>query len=477
MAVNIRQRPRFTQMVPAEDEDAISTNQPELQIRQVPVTSLRPPARTARKYPAKHLARVGASIQQRGFIVPIIVDDAMGIVCGMARYLVAKEIKLPTVPVIAIGHLTSDQLRAFRIADNKLAEGGEWDLPELAIELSDLMLSDDIEIDLTGFSTVEIDSIVLGSEKPGSVSESEEVEEPDETPAISRVGDVYLIGKHRLVCGDAREPSVYKRLMGGELARCIFADFPYNVNISNNVSGLGRVKHDEFVMASGEMSRSEFIRFLSDVMAQLVAFSMPGSIHFGCMDWRHQLEMMQAGETTYAALKNLLVWVKNNAALGTFYRSQHELIYAWKSGKAAHLNNFGLGESGRYRTNVLEYPGCNTFRKGRKEDLEAHSTVKPTALVADLIRDVTNPGDIVLDPCVGSGTTILAAERTGRRARCIELDPKYVDVAIRRCAARLRLDAIHEETGLTFEALALERGAIADPDDHSDDQLPGESEA
>jgi DNA modification methylase len=190
-------------------------------------------------------------------------------------------------------------------------------------------------------------------------------------------------------------------------------------------------------MASGELSRPEFVHFLSDIMAQLVAFSMPGSIHFGCMDWRHQLEMMQAGEANYTALKNLLIWVKDNGGLGNFFRSRHELIYAWNVGKAPHVNNFGLGETGRYRTNVLEYPGCNTFRKGRKEDLEAHSTVKPTPLVADLIRDVTNPGEIVLDPCTGSGTTILAAERTKRRARCIELDPEYVDVTIRRCAAQL----------------------------------------
>jgi len=467
MTVHIRQRARFTEATPFNHTTPLSQahvepGQPQLQIRQVALASLKPPPRKARKYSSKHLAQIEASIRQRGFLVPIIVDEEMGIVCGVARYLAAKTIKLQTVPVIPIGHLTPDQLRAFRIADNKLAEGGEWDLPELAIELSELLLSDELEIELTGFSTVEIDSILLGSDKPGSQSETEEIEEPDETPAISRVGDVWIIGEHRLICGDAREPSVYERLMDGELARAIFADFPYNVAIAGNVSGLGRVKHDEFLMASGEMSRCEFVAFLSGIMAQLVAFSMPGSIHFGCMDWRHQLEMMQAGEANYSALKNLLIWVKSNASLGTFYRSQYELVYAWKVGKAPHVNNFGLGETGRYRTNVLEYPGCNTFRKGRKEDLEAHSTVKPTPLVADLIRDVTHPGEIVLDPCTGSGTTILAAERTKRRARCIELDPKYVDVTIRRCAARLGLEAVHEETGLTFDALAEERtGAVS----------------
>lgn len=434
----------------------------ELHIEYVAPGDLSLPPRATRKHSQKQLAQIQASITKLGFLAPLVVDSNLRIVCGVARYLAATALDVARIPIIRVSHLTPDQLRAYALADNKLVELGQWDIPELAIELSELMLSDELEIELTGFTTVEIDAIVLGSTKAADVAETETIEGPGEAPAIARVGDVFAIGEHRLICGDARQATVYRLLLlGDELARCVFADFPYNLKIANNVSGLGRVKHGEFVMGSGEQSRAEFIQFKSDIMKQLVAFSMPGSIQYLAMDWRHQLEMIEAGEANYTELKNLLVWVKTNAGLGTFYRSQHEFIYAWKSGKAPHVNNFGLGETGRYRTNVLEYPGCNTFRKGRQEDLAAHSTVKPTPLVADLIRDVSKPGEIVLDPCVGSGTTILAAHRTGRRARCIELDPKYVDVAIRRCKAQLGIDAVHVETGLSLDELAAARSAEA----------------
>lgn len=237
----------------------------------------------------------------------------------------------------------------------------------------------------------------------------------------------------------------------------VFADAPFNVKIRGNVSGLGAIKHGEFVMGSGEMSRMEFVEFLTTVIRNLVAYSMDGAIHFQCIDWRHMAEMQAAGEASYAEFKNLIVWNKDNAGMGTFYRSQHELIQAWRVGTAPHINNFGLGAKGRYRTNVWNYPGANTMRKGRLEDLAAHPTVKPTIMVADAIRDVSKRGDIVIDPFCGSGTTILAAERTGRRARCLELDPVYVDVAIERWEKATGGRAIHQESGLTFAALRQER--------------------
>lgn len=365
---------------------------------------------------------------------------------------------LPSVPVIEIKHLTPTQLRIFALADNKIAEHAIWDNTALGIELSELAKTGEHPLELTGFDSCEIDKLILQL-CPADMAPSEDVERPDEAPPISRIGDVFVIGSHRLICGDARKPEVYAALMGSARADMVFVDLPYNVKIEGNVSGLGRVRHGEFLMASGEMSREEFAQFLSAIFLQLVANSKAGSIHFACMDWRHQREMIDAGESNYTELKNLLVWNKTNAGLGTFYRSQHELIYAWKSGSAKHTNNFRLGETGRYRTNVLTYDGANTFRRGRQEDLAQHSTVKPTLLIADLIMDVSKVGEIVLDACAGSGTTILAAEQTKRRAYCIELDPKYVDVAIRRCEQRLGVSAVHEASGLSFAQLVEARDA------------------
>ena len=329
----IRERSRLLDVSPEHVATSLAeghraATQPQIQMTYVRATELKTRGREIRKHSKKHLARIAQSIHQRGFLVPLIVDEERNIVCGVARYLAAQELKLEWLPVIEVGHLTKDQLRAFAIAENKLAEGGEWHFPELAIELSELSVSADLEIEMTGFDTVEIDNIVLGATRQRDAVDAEEIDEPEANPPVSRLGDVFVIGDHRFTCGDGREPEVYARLMEGELARCVFADLPYNLTISNNVSGLGRVRHGEFVAASGELSREEFTRFKSEIMAQLVAHSMPGSIHFIAMDWRHQLEMMMAGEANYSELKNMLAWVKNNAGMGTFYRSRHELIYA-----------------------------------------------------------------------------------------------------------------------------------------------------
>ncbi len=426
-----------------------------LQIQYVAPDTIRIPERELRRHPKKQIAQIEASIRRFGHLQPLIIDSQSTIVCGIARFLASKSLQLARVPVIRVEHLTDDELRVFRLADNKLAEGASWNADILAVELGELLLVPDCEIELTGFDTVEIEQLTLAAQP--LATETEEIEEPSPGPSVARDGDLFRIGNHMLLCGDARKGETYVTLMGKELARMVFGDLPYNVKIQRNVSGLGKVKHGEFVAGSGELSRSEFIAFKREIMEQLAAFSVAGSIHFLCMDWRHQLEMIQAGEAVYDELKNMLVWCKTNAGLGTFYRSQYELIYAWKSGTAPHINNFGLGEAGRYRTNVLTYPGCNTFRKGRNEDLALHSTVKPTQLVADLIRDVSKLGEIVLDPCSGSGTTILAAERVKRRAHCIELDPKYVDATIKRCRDKLGLEAVHVETGLAFDALAEQR--------------------
>jgi DNA modification methylase len=283
----------------------------------------------------------------------------------------------------------------------------------------------------------------------------------DEAPKIekrpiSRRGDLWLLGQHRLLCADARTACDFLKPMGRESAAMVVADPPYNVAISS-VQGRGRIKHRNFVAGCGELSSSEYVRFLTECLSLAAKHSINGAIHFVFMDWRHQREILTAGEQVYDELKNLVVWVKTNAGQGTFYRSQHELIFVFKSGDGPHINNFRLGQHGRSRSNVWTYAGVNTFRAGRLDDLTIHPTVKPVALVADAMRDCSRRGDIVLDPFMGSGTTIMAAERVGRLAYGLELDPLYVDAAVRRWQAYTRRDAILKSTGQTFDELAAAR--------------------
>jgi DNA modification methylase len=437
---------------------------PDLDLEYVATDKLRTRERHARKHSDKQLAQIEASIRQFGFTSPILVDVGDKIVAGVGRWQAAKKIGLAAVPVVRLEHLTEAEVRAYAIADNKLAELSGWDEDVLRLELGELIALDaDFDIEITGFETVEIDNLLLAGGTPVA-DPDDELPDNDSKVPVSQLDDMFILGDHKLICGDARQADVYARLLGDERARMVFSDAPYNVKIKGNVCGLGKVKHDEFAMASGEMSRAEFTDFLTTVFRQLAAFSLDGAIHFQAMDWRSQIEMVTAGEAAYSELKNLIVWKKDNAGMGAFYRSHFELIYAWKVGRAKHLNNFGLGQSGRYRTNVWSYPGVNTLRKGRMDDLAAHPTVKPTGLVADAIRDVSKRGDIVIDPFCGSGTTIMAAERTGRRARCIELEPKFVDVAIRRWEKATGKTAIHADSGLTLDELATDRSVAAPTD-------------
>jgi DNA modification methylase len=273
---------------------------------------------------------------------------------------------------------------------------------------------------------------------------------PEPGPVITQQGDIWLLGSHRLICGDARLPETYTALMGDDRARAVFTDPPYNVKIDGHVCGSGAVKHREFAMASGEMNADAFTDFLESSLSAMAGVSHDGAIHFVCMDWRHMAELQAAGANVYSELKNLVVWAKTNGGMGTFYRSRHELIYVWKIGTASHTNTFGLGEHGRYRTNVWEYPGVKSFGANQK-DLALHPTVKPVALVADAIRDVTKRGQIVLDGFGGSGTTLIAAERTGRVARIVELDQIYCDVSCRRYAALTGETAVLATTDESFE--------------------------
>jgi DNA modification methylase len=423
------------------------------------VRKLRPSKRNARTHPKKQIRQLANVIRQFGWTYPILVDEDFEIICGHARWEAAKELGLTNVPILVMRGLSDAEKLAFAIADNKIATNAGWDRSLLSSqlgELASLLPEYNLDLQITGFEPAEIDGLLadLGDFEHDPADELNEIADT----AVSRQGDLWQPGSHRLLCGDACDVSHLAKLMGRERAAMVFADPPYNVQISATV-GRGKIKHREFAVASGELSPSDFIDFLKSWMRLALKFSEHGSIHYVCMDWRHLGELHAAGEEIFGLLQNLVVWNKTNAGQGSFYRSQHELIFVYKNGDAPHLNNIELGRHGRNRSNVWTYAGVNTFRKGRLDELTIHPTVKPVALVADAMRDCSRRGDLVLDPFIGSGTTILAAEQVGRRGYGLELDPRYVDAAIRRWQDFTRRDAILKATAQTFDEVAAARSS------------------
>ena len=429
----------------------------KLAIEHVPVADLRPYSGNARVHRPNQIAEIASSITAFGFNNPVLIDKTGTIIAGHGRVEAAKKLGLDTVPCLRLEHLSDAQKRAYVIADNRLAEKAGWDREILAIELQHLTTLDvDFDVTITGFEMAEID-VLLGAE--AKVDAADVLPAPVAGPAITRLGDLWQIGGHRLICGDATDPETSARLLDGDRAQMVFTDPPYNVKIDGHVSGLGAVKHREFAFASGEMSEAEFTAFLERVFANLVESSIDGAIHFVCMDWRHLGEVISAGGRTFSELKNICVWNKTNGGMGSLYHSQHEMVLVFKSGAAPHINNVELGRHGRYRTNVWTYAGANTFSATRETDLAMHPTVKPVALVADAILDCSKRRGIVLDVFAGSGTTLVAAERTGRRGYGIELDPVYCDTILRRLSAVASVEARLLATGQTFTEVASERRA------------------
>jgi DNA modification methylase len=431
---------------------------PALHVESRPIASLTPNPRNPRTHSRKQIRQIADSIRTFGFTNPVLIDDRGAIIAGHGRVEAAKVLELESVPTIRLSAMTEAQKRAYVIADNKLALNAGWDEQLLALELQYLSaLELDFEIEVIGFETAEIDLLITGLGE--SAEPADQVPELDaQGPAVSRLGDLWQIGGHRLLCADATDPDSFARLMAGARAQMVFSDPPYNVPIDGHVCGLGRVRHREFAMAAGEMDPAEFTAFLETVFGHLVAHSGDGAIHFICMDWRHIGELLRAAEPRYSALKNVCVWNKTNAGMGSLYRSKHELVFVFKSGTQPHINNVELGRHGRYRSNVWDYAGVNTLKADRREELALHPTVKPVALVADAIQDCSRRSGIVLDCFLGSGTTLIAAENTGRRGYGIELDPRYVDVALERLAD-LGLDAIHADTGMSFAEVKAQRHA------------------
>jgi DNA modification methylase len=374
-----------------------------------PVDRLVPYANNARTHSKKQINQIAESIKRFGFCNPVLISADYTIIAGHGRVQAAKQLGIIEVPVRKLPHLSRDEVRAYILADNKLAENAGWDRDVLAIEMQGL-IGLDFDIELLGFSTTEIDFTIEGEKKPAPAdSELDTIEPLQPGPAITRLGNLWQLGPHRLICGDARSPEHVSRLCGGAAADLLFTDPPYNVPITGHVSGLGRIKHREFAVASGEMDEAAFTDFLRSSLGTAASQLRDGAIAFACMDWRHMGEMLQAGNAVFDEFKNLCVWNKTNGGMGSFYRSKHELIFVFKKGSAPHINNFGLGDTGRYRTNVWDYPGISSLGAARDEELAMHPTVKPVALVADAIRDCSGRGDTVLDIFGGSGSTLIAA--------------------------------------------------------------------
>jgi DNA modification methylase len=428
------------------------------QITERAITSLRPYARNARTHSKKQVRQIAASIERFGFTNPVLISDEGEIIAGHGRVEAAKLLGWKAVPTIALSHLSETERRAYVLADNKLALNAGWDKDILAIELQALV-DFAFDVELTGFSLAEIDFALdeAGEADPDAPDAAEDAVPDVAGPAVTHMGDVWILGRHKLVCGDARSSDDYARLLGNEHVDMVFTDPPYNVAIDGNVCGLGSVKHREFAFASGEMSETQFTQFLEASLGAMASVMRDGAIAFVCMDWRHMGELLTAGRTAFTELKNLVVWNKTNGGMGAFYRSKHELIFVFKQGTAPHTNSFGLGETGRYRTNVWDYAGISSISASRGDELAMHPTVKPVAMIADAIKDCSKRGEIILDGFGGSGSTLMAAEKTGRSARLIEYDPIYCDTIVRRWESYTGKRAILTGSSDSFEVVAEDR--------------------
>jgi DNA modification methylase len=418
--------------------------------------------KNARQHSRKQVGQIAESMRTFGTVLPVVLDPEDTVIIGNGRVLAGRKLGFCELPTVKLKHLTPAQFQALAIADNRLAENSVWDDRILAEQLNELSAVDlGFSIEITGFDIGEIDVRIeaLNGEADGNGDLADDIPSIPSKPPVTRPGDLWLLGPHRLYCGSALDPAAYATLMHGALATMIFTDPPYNVRIDGHASGLGAIRHREFAMASGEMDETEFKAFLTSSCALLTKNSIDGAIHFVCMDWRHIYELMTVGREIYSELKNICVWVKNNGGMGSFYRSRHELVLVFKQGGGSHRNNVQLGRFGRNRTNVWEYPGANSLGRGTEEGnlLALHPTVKPAAMVADAILDCSARGDVILDAFLGSGTTVIAAERTGRRCYGLELEPGYADTIIRRWQAFTGRDARHAASGRSFDELSAAR--------------------
>lgn len=420
---------------------------------------LKLPARLIQKYSQRHMTKLVRFLKTHGIVEPVIVTENDEVVLNVVTVLAARKMKLPQIPTVRIRDLTPVQLRVLRIGAAKLASLSEFDEAELALEFQELETL--VDLDETAFDVAERDQIIEAA--TAASRDKDDIIPPVEGPAISALGDIWEFeGGHRFLVGDARRALNHQLLMGTAEAAIVSSDVPYGVAINGHVSGGGRIRHREFVCGGAEMSDRDFERFLKTVIRQMAAFTVPGGAVFLFIDWRHLEVMLRAGRENGLILKNFAVWKKTVAGMGSLYRSQHELIPVFQNGEGVMTNNNRMGETGRHRSNVWDFPGANSMRRGRLEDLKDHPTIKPVAMIEEILRDCSRPGEIVLDPFLGSGTTILAAHRSRRIGYGMELDPLYADVIVRRLKRIAGLEARLAVTGETFEEVAARRGIALD---------------
>ncbi len=442
----------------------------QMNIEHIQVNDLKPHPSNPRVHPKKQIRQIAESIKAFGFRMPVIIDQDNRLICGHARTEACKLIGLEQVHAVRVTDLDDAQIRGLMIADNRLTEISTWDdqlLGEHLKVLSDLDL--DFDIECIGFDYGDIEHRISEIELAADGSVNQEHDHADDLldesalVQITQPGDLWLLGEgesaHRLLCGDSTDSSTYHRLLGDRHASMIFTDPPYNLP-ARSIGQVCADDHGDFAMGSGEMSGEEFTEFLGSVMKQLCAYSTSGSIHYLFMDWRHMQEMLAAGNSYYSDLKNLCVWVKDRPGMGTFYRSQHELVFVFKHSDDPHQNNFKLGEHGRTRSNVWHFPSVRGLNPNdgdpASDALKLHPTIKPVQLIEESILDCSRRGEIVLDPFLGSGSTLIACEKTERTCVGIELSPRYMDVAITRWQQWTGQEAIHESSGRTFNEIAEE---------------------
>jgi DNA modification methylase len=432
----------------------------------------------AREHNRKKRRKLAKLLERYGQITPIIVDQDHVIVDGHAVHATLKGLGCREIMAVVVSNCGPAEIRALRLALNRIAQDANWNEEHLRREFREL-LALGFELDLTGFDQVEIDmTLDLDPSIPGGIEEEPAASlEPASEPPVLTAGDIFRTGRHQVGCGDARDSQLLASLVGTRAVSVVFTDPPYNLDIAGFVSGLGRTRHREFAMGSGEMSKEEFLEFLAESIAALISHLADGAILYVCMDWRHMAELLEAARRNGLELKNLCVWCKTNAGNGTFYRSQHELVFVFKHGSGAHQNHFELGQHGRIRSNVWTYAGVNTFGKERMELLGAHPTVKPWKMIADALLDVSHQRDLVIDPFLGSGSTLIAAERTGRTCIGIDMDPGYVEVAIRRWQKETGRDAVHVPTGQTFDEYVQSKRTESLAQTTTDAQIGGNGKA
>ncbi len=427
---------------------------PALKLEHRRISELKRAKRRSRNTTPAQLERVINGLKAFGYSAPALIDTNNRIVDGHIVVEACERLGIEKVQCVVIEHLSEDELRMLRLSLNRLVETGQWNIEELAVELEELKVTE-LDLRLSGFELPEIDIILGVTDLPGSKAPPEG--KVPVTP-VSRTGDLFQLGDHRMLCADFRQPDAFERLMDGRKLDCVFSDPPYNIKIEGVVSGLGKTKHNDFAMACGELSDEQFQAFLVHYLKLCKAHSATGAVIFACMDWRQIDLLLLAGRDAGLHRINMAIWNKGSGGMGGLYRSTYELITVFCSEKSPAINNVELGKNGRNRNNVWDYPGANNMSSSAKKSLSDHPTPKPVELVADALLDVTHQGSIVVDPFMGSGTTLVAAEQTGRIAYGLEIDPGYVDVTIKRWQEMTGKLAVHVQTGLTFVELAAERG-------------------